>query len=57
MPVHLAEHLNQNHHIPRILVLRPKASFGNILDDLIFIAEVDENDEFCDRIVHIPLQG
>lgn len=55
MPVHLAEHLSQNRHIPGILVLRPKASFGKILDDLIFIAEVDENDEFCDRIVHIPL--
>ncbi len=55
MPIHLVEHLNSNRHIPGIFVLRPKATIGEILDDLILIAEIDELDEFCDRIIHIPL--
>ena len=41
MPSHLLEHLNRGQHIPGIFALRPKASLGEILDDLILIAEVD----------------
>jgi hypothetical protein len=55
MPIHLKDHLDQNNHIPGIFVLRPKATIKQILDDLILIAEVGEPDDFCDRIVHIPL--
>jgi hypothetical protein len=55
MPVHLADHLGQNRHIPGILVLRAKAGLGNFLEDLILIAEVDEQEEFRDRIIYIPL--
>lgn len=55
MPVHLIEHLNENNHIPGIFVLRPKATIKQILDDLILIAAVDAQSDFCDRIVHIPL--
>ena len=55
MPVHLFEHLNNARHIPGILALKPSASLGAILDDLILIAEVDAFSEFCDRIVYIPL--
>ncbi|WP_414624577.1 DUF5615 family PIN-like protein [Calothrix sp. CCY 0018] len=55
MPVHLAEHLAQNHHIPGIFVFRRKATIGQIIDDLIFIAQVNESKEFQDRITHIPL--
>ena len=55
MPVHLSDHLSQNRHSPGILVLRPKAAMGAILDDLVLIAEVDGGDELRDRIVYIPL--
>lgn len=55
MPIHLIEHLNENKHIPGIFVLRPKATVKQILDDLILIAEVDALNDFCDRIVYIPL--
>lgn len=55
MPVHLAEHIAQNHHIPGIFVFRRKATIGQIIDDLIFIAQVNELEEFQDRITHIPL--
>jgi hypothetical protein len=55
MPGHLAEHLDRGQHIPGIFVLRSKASFREILDDLVLIAEVDVLSEFFDRIVYIPL--
>ncbi|MEA5536818.1 DUF5615 family PIN-like protein [Crocosphaera sp. XPORK-15E] len=54
MPVHLAEHLSQNHHIPGIFVLRPKASIGEIIDDLILIAELGNPQDYQDCISHIP---
>ncbi len=55
MPVHLAEHLAQNRHLPGIFVLRKKAAIGEILDDLILIAEVNETEEYRDCITRIPL--
>ncbi|MDZ4879173.1 MAG: hypothetical protein CLLPBCKN_008611 [Chroococcidiopsis cubana SAG 39.79] len=55
MPVHLAEHLAQGHYIPGIFVLRPRAEIGQVLDDLILIALAGNENEYQDRIVHIPL--
>jgi hypothetical protein len=55
MPVHLADHIKQDRHIPGILVFRAKSGLGEILDDLLLIAEVDASDEFRDQIIHIPL--
>jgi Domain of unknown function (DUF5615) len=55
MPNHLSDHLNRGRHIPGIFALKPKASLGSILDDLILVAEVDALSEFCDRIVYLPL--
>jgi len=55
MPIHLAEHLAQEHHIPGIFVLRPRAEIGQVLEDLILIALAGEETEYQNRIVHIPL--
>lgn len=55
MPVHLAEHQAQNRHLPGIFVFRKKAAIGQILDDLIPIAEVNESEEYRDCITRIPL--
>ena len=55
MPIHLAEHLAQGHHIPGIFVLRSRAEIGQFLDDLILIALAGNENEYQDRIVHIPL--
>jgi hypothetical protein len=55
MPSHLLEHLDCGQHVPGIFVLRPQASLGKILDDLILIAEVDALSDFFDCIVYIPL--
>jgi hypothetical protein len=55
MPIHLAEHLAQNHNIPGIFVLRKKFTIGEIINDLILIAQVAEVKDYQNRITHIPL--
>lgn len=55
MPDHLSHHLETGHHIPGILTLRPKASLGEIIEDLLLIWELSGDDEYQDQIIHIPL--
>jgi hypothetical protein len=55
MPVHLAEHLSQHRQVPGIFVLRPKATIGQIIEDLILIALVGEPQDYQNRITYIPL--
>jgi hypothetical protein len=55
MPVHLAEHIQQGHHIPGIFILNPSLSLGQNIDELILIAEVAFEDEFNDQIVFLPV--
>ncbi len=55
MPVHLADHISKNNQVPGIFVLRPKATIGQIIDDLILIALLGEPEEYQNRITHIPL--
>jgi hypothetical protein len=55
MPVHLAEHLAQNHRLPGIFTLRPRATIGDILEDLILIAQAGDPKDYQNRITHIPL--
>ncbi|KYC38301.1 hypothetical protein WA1_38890 [Scytonema hofmannii PCC 7110] len=54
MPVHLAEHIAQNRHVPGIFILNPKLSMGQNIDELIFIAEAALENEYQDQIVHLP---
>ncbi|NJR63890.1 MAG: DUF5615 family PIN-like protein [Cyanobacteria bacterium CRU_2_1] len=46
MPVHLADHLTQGRHVPGILVLRPRAEIGQVVDDLLAIAGASLKDEY-----------
>jgi hypothetical protein len=55
MPVHLADHIAQNHHVPGIIILSPKLSVGENLEQLLLIAEGSLDDEYQDRIVFLPL--
>ncbi len=55
MPYHLDQHLKSEHHVQGIFVLRPRASLGEVIDDLIHIWESSEPDEFQDQIVRLPL--
>lgn len=55
MPIHLADHIAQNHHIPGILILNPKSSVGENLEQLILIAECSFDNEYQDRIEFLPI--
>ncbi|NES69142.1 MAG: hypothetical protein F6K24_29900 [Okeania sp. SIO2D1] len=55
MPVHLAELLAESGHVPGILVLRPGANIGRVIEDLIAIAGASFEDEYRDQIAYIPL--
>ncbi|MEA5469988.1 DUF5615 family PIN-like protein [Spirulina sp. 06S082] len=55
MPVHLAEHIALGYHVLGILILSPKLSIGENLEQLILIAEGSFEDEYRDRIEFLPL--
>ncbi len=55
MPIHLTDHIAEGRHVPGILILNPDLSIGQTLDELILIAEASFDDEYQDRIVHLPL--
>jgi Domain of unknown function (DUF5615) len=55
MPVHLTDHIAQGRHVPGILILNSDLSIGQILDELILIAEASFEEEYQDQIVHLPL--
>lgn len=55
MPGHLKEHLTADHHIPGIFTLRPKASMGAVIEELLLIWTAAKMDEYRDQIIYIPL--
>jgi hypothetical protein len=55
MPPHLNEHLAQGRHIPGIITLSKTLSIGEMIDELIFLAEASLDDEFMDQIKHMPI--
>ena len=54
MPQHLRDHIKTGHHIPGIFTLKPRASIGQIVEELLLIWELAEPDEYQDQIVYIP---
>lgn len=55
IPVHLTDHIEQERHIPGIILLNPSLSIGQNLEELIFIALGSFEREYQDRIIHLPL--
>lgn len=55
MPVHLADHLAQNRHVPGIFILAPDLGIGETINELIFIAQYSFENEYQDRIVFLPI--
>jgi hypothetical protein len=55
MPVHLKDHLDQGRHIPGILILNPNMTVGETIEELVFVWEVSEINEFADRIEFLPV--
>ena len=55
MPVHLAEHLAGDRHVPGILILNPNMEIEATIEELILIALCAFEDEFQDRIGFLPV--
>ncbi|MEM9543176.1 MAG: DUF5615 family PIN-like protein [Cyanobacteria bacterium P01_E01_bin.42] len=49
MPVHLAYHISQGHHIPGIFILNPKLNMGENIKELILLALTALENEYRDR--------
>jgi len=54
MPVHLAEHIAENRHVPGIFILSNKLRMGQNIDELIFLADASFENEYQDQIIHLP---
>lgn len=54
MPVHLADHLAEGHHLPGIFILSNKLSVGDHINELIFLAQAAFGDDFQDQIIYLP---
>lgn len=55
MPVHLADHLAEGHHIPGIITLNAEMSIGDTINELVLIAEAGLEDDYYDRIGYLPV--
>lgn len=55
MPVHLADHLQNNRHVPGIFILNPNLSIGENIDELILASEASFANEYQDQIDYLPL--
>ncbi len=55
MPPHLAAHLTQGHHIPGILILNERMSIGEMIEELLLIAEEGIPSAYQDHITFLPV--
>ena len=55
MPIHLAEHLAQYDYSCGIFVLPPNFGIGEMIEDLVLIAEASDAQEYRNFISHISL--
>ena len=55
MPVHLADHLSNDRHLPGILVIKKNMPWGVLIDELEFIWRHINPDELTDQIKYLPL--
>ncbi|MCZ7572718.1 MAG: DUF5615 family PIN-like protein [Ardenticatenaceae bacterium] len=55
MPVHLAEHVAQDRHVPGIVQLPRRMQLRAILDDLWLLWAASLPGEFEDQIIYLPL--
>ena len=55
-PGHLAEYyIAQGRNIPGIFILNEKLIIGQTISELSLIAQASFNDEYQNRIIHLPL--
>jgi hypothetical protein len=51
----LDEHLADNHHVPGIFIINDDMTMGQIMEELMIVAEAAWEDEYQDRISFMPL--
>ncbi|MBW4581625.1 MAG: DUF5615 family PIN-like protein [Tildeniella nuda ZEHNDER 1965/U140] len=54
MPLHLADHIAHDRHIPGIFILSSDLSVGQSLDELQLIAEASLEGEYQDQMIYLP---
>ncbi|MEK7440264.1 MAG: DUF5615 family PIN-like protein [Chloroflexota bacterium] len=57
MSPHLQNHLAQGRHVPGILVMNPKMSIGETIEELLLIWGASEEEEYQDRISFLPVSS
>jgi len=55
MPRHVADHLAKGGEFPGILVIGPRMSLGEILEELLIIWQASTPDEYRNQIRYLPL--
>jgi len=55
MPAHLGAHLVQGRHVPGIITLNAEMSVGEIIEELILIAEEGIISDYQERIEYLPV--
>ena len=55
MPAHLAAHLGEGRQVPGIVVLGPRLSLSETIDNLRDAATLSLPDEYRDQFRHLPL--
>lgn len=54
MPRHVTKHLAKSAEFPGILVIHPRMSIGEILDELLLIWQASKADEYRNQIRYLP---
>jgi hypothetical protein len=57
MPPHLQNHLAQERHVPGILVLNPRMSVGETIEERVLIWGTSAEEEYLDRISFMPVSS
>jgi hypothetical protein len=55
IPIHVRNHIEAGGHVPGILLLRRRASLGEVIEQLYMLWSASDAEEFKDRILYIPL--
>ena len=55
MPRHLQDHLAEGRHLPGIFELNRHMAIGETIEELLLIWGASDDDEYGDRIVHLPV--
>jgi predicted nuclease of predicted toxin-antitoxin system len=56
MPKYAYERIEAGEPMPGIIVVNPKASMGDVIEDILLVLAVSEEEEFKGQVVYLPLK-